>query len=90
MPCPSTSAFPRRWKECNENPLKINNLRPSEYSGPPVSLFHPAFSQFLADYHNYGLDVPADSVPLKKAIVETKTSVCSTDQLTQSHLYRLR
>ncbi|CAG8711003.1 431_t:CDS:10, partial [Gigaspora margarita] len=22
MPCPSTSAFPRRWKECNENPLK--------------------------------------------------------------------
>ncbi|CAG8849478.1 24243_t:CDS:2, partial [Gigaspora margarita] len=60
MPCPSTSAFPRRWKECNENPLKIYNLRPPECSGPPVSLFHPVFIQFLADYHNYELDVLAE------------------------------
>ncbi|CAG8851538.1 7555_t:CDS:2, partial [Gigaspora margarita] len=60
MPCPSTSAFPRRWKEYNENPLKRYNLRSPECSGPPVSLFYPVFSQFLADYHNYKLDVPAE------------------------------
>ncbi|CAG8696441.1 9038_t:CDS:2, partial [Funneliformis caledonium] len=59
MPCPSTSACPRKWEKCNQNPLKIFNLRPPECSGPPVSLFHPVFGQFLVDYRNYVLNVPA-------------------------------
>ena len=52
MPCPSTSACPKNWEEYNNNPLKIYNLRPPKCRGPPVTLFHPVFSQFLSDYAN--------------------------------------
>ncbi|CAB4487973.1 unnamed protein product [Rhizophagus irregularis] len=57
MPCPSTSASPGKWKKCNKNPLKIYNLRPPECSGPPVSLYHPVFSQFLLNYRNNELEI---------------------------------
>ncbi|CAB4495396.1 unnamed protein product [Rhizophagus irregularis] len=60
MPCPSTSACPGNWVKCNKNPLKIYNLRPPECSGPPVSLFHPVFGQFLIDYRNHSLSIPAE------------------------------
>ncbi|GES96999.1 hypothetical protein RCL_jg4125.t1 [Rhizophagus clarus] len=45
MPCPSTSACPGKWENCNKNPLKIYNLRPPECSGAPVSLF-PSLQEF--------------------------------------------
>ncbi|POG67685.1 hypothetical protein GLOIN_2v1800226 [Rhizophagus irregularis DAOM 181602=DAOM 197198] len=48
------------WVKCNKNPLKIYNLRPPECSGPPVSLFHPVFGQFLIDYRNHSLSIPAE------------------------------
>ncbi|CAB4395380.1 unnamed protein product [Rhizophagus irregularis] len=60
MSCPSTSACPGNWVKCNKNPLKIYNLRPPECSGPPVSLFHPVFGQFLIDYRNHSLSIPAE------------------------------
>ncbi|UZO10898.1 uncharacterized protein OCT59_002476 [Rhizophagus irregularis] len=31
-----------------------------ECSGPPVSLFHPVFGQFLIDYRNHSLSIPAE------------------------------
>ncbi|CAJ0866254.1 1085_t:CDS:2, partial [Entrophospora sp. SA101] len=58
MPCPSAASNPKAWKECNEDPIKIFNLRPPECCGLPVSLFHPVFGKFLADYHNDELPIP--------------------------------
>ncbi|CAJ0759812.1 15491_t:CDS:2, partial [Entrophospora sp. SA101] len=54
MPCPSAASNPKAWKECNEDPIKIFNLRPPECCGLPVSVF----GKFLADYRNDELPIP--------------------------------
>ncbi|CAJ0625491.1 11071_t:CDS:2 [Entrophospora sp. SA101] len=54
MPCPLAASNPKAWKECNEDPIKIFNLRPPECCGLPVSVF----GKFLADYRNDELPIP--------------------------------
>ncbi|TDL22023.1 hypothetical protein BD410DRAFT_789110 [Rickenella mellea] len=61
MAGPSTIAMVSVYKTANIGPdHKLLNLRPAAARGPPVTILHSVFGEFIEDFHDVSLEVSAD------------------------------